>query len=78
MAITKIWKVRNRLKRSLEYIINPNKTNARLDFSAPEKVEVYIFNKDKKEAVYVRAYGCTMRKATEIMLETQRRYSKKK
>ena len=79
MAITKIWKVRNRLRRSVEYIMNPDKTNFEFDTDAVEKTERYILNSKKTEnMVYVRAYNCSKGKASEEMLKTQKRYGKDK
>lgn len=79
MAITKIWKVRNRLRRSVEYIINPDKTSFEFDTDAVERNERYILNSNKTEnMVYVRAYNCSKGKASERMLHTQARYGKDK
>ena len=48
MAITKIWKVKNRLNRSIEYILNPDKTGIEFDSDSELGEEKYIINNKKR------------------------------
>lgn len=79
MAITKIWKVKNRLNRSIEYILNPDKTGTEFDSDSELSEEKYIINNKKTENVlYVRAYNCSIGEAAKRMLQTQERFGKDK
>lgn len=71
MAITKIWTIKARLDKSLNYIANPEKTGIKPDIDAEEGVIKYIINKNKTEQCkYVTAYGCTADKPYSDMMET--------
>ena len=79
MAITKIWKVKNRLSRSIEYILNPDKTGIEFDADSELSEEKYIMNNKKSEHVlYVRAYNCSIGEAAKRMFQTQERFGKDK
>lgn len=77
MAITKIWTIKSRLDTSLKYIINPAKTDLKVNTDAMEGVIKYIKNKDKTEnCLYTRAYNCSKENAFKTMTETQDYFGK--
>ena len=74
MAITKIWSVKSRLNKCLNYITNPEKTNIQPDIDAIEGVIQYIENKDKTEdCKYVKAFNCSKDNAFDIILYSHSR-----
>lgn len=79
MAITKIWSVKSRLNKCLNYITNPEKTNIQPDIDAIEGVIQYIENKDKTEdCKYVKAFNCSKDNAFDRMIQTQDSFGKRK
>jgi len=82
MATTSIWSIKNRLKNSINYIINPEKTlnkdyenynTNNYDWMHPEK------DKIKREKVYfVSGINCSVETAYEDMVFTKKAYNKEK
>ena len=62
MAVTKIWPVKGRLDHSIDYAMNPEKTDAAIrkpDLDSLEDVMNYAVNEEKTEKkFYVSGVNC--------------------
>ena len=78
MAVTKIWPVRDRFDKVLDYAANAEKTDADIGkYHALDGVIDYAANGDKTEkCFYVDGINCLPENAKEAFAATQKRYGK--
>lgn len=78
MATTAIWDVNDRLKRVLDYAVNPEKTDqGRTEADGLQQALVYTGSKAKTERqLYVRGINCDPITAHEQMQRTKRQFQK--
>ena len=79
MAVTKIWDVRDRFDKVLDYAANAEKTDADIEkHHALDGVIDYAADGDKTEkCFYVSGVNCLPENAKEAFAATQKRYGKK-
>lgn len=79
MATTSIWSIKNNLKQSINYIINPEKTinkdYGKIDFDFLEGKKDYDFKKEK--ICYVSCLNCDENNPFDDMKDTKEYYCKK-
>jgi len=73
MATTKIWAVKDNLKRVIDYATNPEKTNSEsFEFGGLEEVITYASNDDKTEKqLYVSGINCSPSTAVMEMIQSK-------
>ena len=78
MAVTKIWDVRNRFDKVLDYAANAKKTDADIEkYHAVGNVIDYAADGDKTEkCLYVSGVNCLPENAKQTFGDTQRRWRK--
>ena len=78
MAVTKIWPVRDRFDKVLDYAANAKKTDADIEkYHALDGVIDYAADGDKTEkCLYVSGVNCLPENAKEAFAATQKRYGK--
>ena len=78
MAVTKIWPVRDRFDKVLDYAANAKKTDADIEkYHALDNVIDYAADGDKTEkCFYVSGVNCLPENAKEAFAATQKRYGK--
>ena len=78
MAVTKIWPVRDRFDKVLDYAANAKKTDADIEkYHALDGVIDYAADGDKTEkCFYVSGVNCLPENAKEAFAATQKRYGK--
>ncbi len=78
MAVTKIWPVRDRFDKVLDYAANAKKTDADIEkYHAFDSVIDYAVDGDKTEkCFYVSGVNCLPENAKETFAATQKRYGK--
>ncbi|MBQ6182644.1 MAG: relaxase/mobilization nuclease domain-containing protein [Clostridia bacterium] len=78
MAVTKIWPVRDRFDKVLDYAANAKKTDADIEkYHALDGVIDYAADGDKTEkCFYVSGVNCLPENAKEAFATTQKRYGK--
>ena len=78
MAVTKIWPVRDRFDKVLDYAANAKKTAANIEkYHALDGVIDYAADSDKTEkCFYVSGVNCLPENAKETFAATQKRYGK--
>lgn len=80
MATTSIWSIKNNLKQSINYIINPEKTINK-DYNKNSysylEIENTKYNYKKEKVCYVSSINCSERNPYEDMIFTKEEYGKK-
>ena len=78
MAVTKIWPIRDRFNKVLDYAANAEKTDADIEkYHALDNVIDYAADGDKTEkCFYVSGVNCLPENAKETFAATQKRYGK--
>ena len=78
MAVTKIWPVRDRFDKVLDYAANAEKTDADIEkYHALDNVIDYAADGDKTEkCFYVSGVNCLPENAKQTFADTQRRWGK--
>ena len=76
MAVTKLWKVENRLDHVIDYATDKNKTKK---LNSMREVLNYAMNEEKTEKqFYVTGINCDIKSAEEQMIETKKKFGKYK
>ncbi len=85
MAVTSVWAVSNRVQKALDYIMNPEKTVEKPEFS-PDAISArkavgdvidYASNGEKTEQMmYVTGINCTPETAMDEFMKTKRHWGK--
>ena len=76
MAVTKLWKVENRLDHVIDYATDKNKTKK---LNSMREVLNYAMNEEKTEKqFYVTGINCDVKSAEEQMIKTKKKFGKYK